>query len=39
MNASEDKMMPLADAVGQFVKAGAHISVGKAPDIETRSGS
>ena len=28
MNANEDKVMPLADAVRRFVKDGAHISIG-----------
>ncbi len=28
MNANEDKVMPLADAVRKFVKDGAHISIG-----------
>ena len=28
MNANEDKVMPLADAIRKFVKDGAHISIG-----------
>ena len=28
INANEDKVMPLADAVGTFVKTGSHISIG-----------